>query len=543
MVWRRRSPRRDGCPPRFCALCFCAVLFVGFSGESHCSFSAPIRSQALERKTTEAWQDVAGQHVCRQLFAIVARRRQWFLRFKQTEFLKLATACQDAIGQTVDVEYLGYPSGTLQSSSLGIQLTRADRGKQVIKPFTADDAQALAKSLGKLDFVDDGGVVVEKDVLRFAVQDDILQKSIEVNIVLGPQLVEEFPNLRGGADFRGNFDRISEFFRQSEEARLAVAGIRACLVGGPEGMLIEAIAWRVGQVRRFPSADREDLAARTFLYFLHLLQAFRDWETSDIFAADLKLDLDNLGLQHPEQRGRCISGFEDFRRQIHTLDWLNRLSSVWENDDEYCHNALRKIGKHPDRHCFLAAKPAGKFKCISCYDYNNGVGLGPDDRCQACGQVQTKHPEFEGLRQHVEEYSSTQNTTFDPPPEEGRWLLRLGNESSIKSHLIVENLEAEVRRLFPEMSTQSVQGERFAKLLQRYQKMSREVVSWHCTEDEQTGLFRCSLIKNVNRIATGQLQVSKQAAKLSALLAALRAAEEGSSAQAEQGEHEFWASE
>ncbi|CAE7723837.1 unnamed protein product [Symbiodinium sp. CCMP2456] len=165
---------------------------------------------------------------------------------KKTFLWEIEHACSHALGGDIVLELLGSTArGTglnFIDGDMDIQVSRRPGSGRAHEPFTDTDKRRVAQNLEKLDFISD--VTIGNIAIKFAMT------AINVDLVLWKERSEEFPALRGGSTFYNNSKRINAFLDQSPIAKQAIIAIKTYFARGrPKGLLLEAIAWRLGSMK------------------------------------------------------------------------------------------------------------------------------------------------------------------------------------------------------------------------------------------------------------------------------------------------------
>ncbi|CAE7940513.1 hypothetical protein AK812_SmicGene12173 [Symbiodinium microadriaticum] len=204
---------------------------------------------------------------------------------------EIERACSHALGGDIVLELVGSAArgtGSLAGFSaadgdLDIQVARRPGSGRAHEPFMETDRERVAQNLEQ-------------------------------------QRPEEFPALRGGSSFHDNSKRINAFLDQTPAAKQAIIAIKGYFSSGrPKGLLLEAIAWRLGSMkmelktmlRRVPDGCMPECVATSFTFFLAMFEELRNWKRSPHFGRELQQDLDMLS---DRKRAEYTAGFEEIAR-------------------------------------------------------------------------------------------------------------------------------------------------------------------------------------------------------------------------------------
>lgn len=197
---------------------------------------------------------------------------------------------------------------------LDIQVARRPGSGRAHEPFTETDKERVAQNLEKLPFITDltiGNIAIKFSILSL----------LSVDLVLWRERPEEFPALRGGSSFHDNSKRINAFLDQTPAARHAIIAIKKYFrTGRPKGLLLEAIAWRLGSMKMelktilrrvtegsMPERKADSMAA-SFDFFRAMFEELRNWKRSPHFGPELQQD---LGMLSDRKRAEYTAGFEE----------------------------------------------------------------------------------------------------------------------------------------------------------------------------------------------------------------------------------------
>ncbi|CAE7502832.1 unnamed protein product [Symbiodinium sp. CCMP2456] len=230
-------------------------------------------------------------------------------------------ACSHALGGDTVLEVLGstvrgtsYAAFNAPDSDLDIQVSRRPGSARVHEPFTENDKRRVAQNLEKLRFIS-GRVTIGNIAIRFTIQ------SVQsVDLVLARERPEEFPALRGGSSFHDNSKRIDTFLDYTPAAKHAIIAIKRHFGRGrPKGLLLEAIAWRLGSMkmelktmlRRVAEGSIPERMAASCTFFRTMFEELRDWKRAPHFGRELQQDLGRLS---DRKRAEYTAGFEEIAR-------------------------------------------------------------------------------------------------------------------------------------------------------------------------------------------------------------------------------------
>ncbi|CAE7382279.1 unnamed protein product [Symbiodinium necroappetens] len=225
-------------------------------------------------------------------------------------------ACSHALGGDIVLKLLGSTvRGTnyaVLNGDLDLQVSRRPDSGRAHEPFTETDKRRVAQNLEKLYFITD--VTVGNIAIKFTIQ-----SLISVDLVLWRERPEEFPALRGGSSFRDNSKQINAFLDETPIAKQAITAIKSYFsTGRPKGLLLEAIAWRLGSMkmelktmlRRVAEGSIPELLA-SFAFFGAMFEELRNWKRSPHFGRELQED---LGMLSDRKRSEYTAGFEEIAR-------------------------------------------------------------------------------------------------------------------------------------------------------------------------------------------------------------------------------------
>lgn len=281
---------------------------------------------------------------------------------------ELARACSHALGNDIAFEKVGSVTrGTsARSTDLDYQVRRSPNSKQAGEPFTFTDKQKVAQNLGKLHIVI-GPVTIGTKAIKFQL---IGPSRTHVDLVLWSNEPDDFPNLRGGKDFCKNSDRINSFLKRTHAARDAIVAYKEFGPGGPgvffreanasstsdrpDGILLEAIAWRLSKTCPFPLTTLPDnsqsepipmerrsdmMWEESLMFFAYFWTMLRKWEESP-FASDLKLDLEMFPNRTKWEEhirsfelARRTMPFEEWCYHILALNLAFKAEETWNKED------------------------------------------------------------------------------------------------------------------------------------------------------------------------------------------------------------------
>ena len=228
-------------------------------------------------------------------------------------------ACSHALGGDIVLELLGSTvHGTnyvgFSDGDLDIQVSRRPGSGRAHEPFTENDKRRIAQNLEKLRGI--SGVTIGNIAIKFTIQ-----SFQSVDLVLWRERGEEFPALRGGSSFRDNSKRISAFLDETPAAKHAIIAIKRYFSPGrPKGLLLEAIAWRLGSMkmelktilRRVAEGSiPQESVAVSFDFFGAMFEELRNWKRSPHFGRELQQDLSKLS---DRKRAEYTAGFEEIAR-------------------------------------------------------------------------------------------------------------------------------------------------------------------------------------------------------------------------------------
>ena len=225
-------------------------------------------------------------------------------------------ACSHALGGDIVLELLGSTArGTGFAGftrDLDIQVSRRPGSGRVHEPFTETDKRRVAHYLEKLPFIP--GVTIGNIAIKFTIK-----PFLSVDLVLWRERPEEFPALRGGSSFHNNSKRIDAFVDQTPAAKQAIIALKSYFCRGrPKGLLLEAIAWRLGSMkmklktmlRRVAEGSIHEVQG-SLMFFRAMFEELRNWKRSPHFGRELQQDLDMLS---DRKRAEYTAGFEEIAR-------------------------------------------------------------------------------------------------------------------------------------------------------------------------------------------------------------------------------------
>ncbi|CAE7421826.1 unnamed protein product [Symbiodinium sp. CCMP2592] len=232
-------------------------------------------------------------------------------------------ACSHALGGDIILELVGsavrdtasFGSFNAADGDLDIQVSRRPGSGRDDEPFTETDKRRVAQNLEKLECI--SNVTVGRIAIKFAVG---AIPSQVVDLVLWRERPEEFPALRGGSSFCDNSKRINAFLDQTPAARHAIIAIKSYFSRDrPKGLLLEAIAWRLGSMKpEFKTISRKvvgrselERVVASFTFFEAMFEELRNWKRSPHFSRELQQDLAMLS---DKKRGEYTAGFEEIAR-------------------------------------------------------------------------------------------------------------------------------------------------------------------------------------------------------------------------------------
>ena len=230
-------------------------------------------------------------------------------------------ACSHALGGDVVVELMGSQvRGTScfkdYDGDLDMQVSRRPGSERSHEPFTETDRQRVAQNLEKLPFITN--VRIGNIAIKF-----VIHSMKNVDLVLWRERPEEFPALRGGPNFHQNSKRIDAFLDQEPAAKNAIVAIKRYFGRGrPKGILLEAIAWRLGTMKvdletfskGVPGLEdlyELQLMRNSFTLFTAMYEDIRNWRRAPHFGHELQQDLDMLS---EKKRDEYTAGFEEIAR-------------------------------------------------------------------------------------------------------------------------------------------------------------------------------------------------------------------------------------
>lgn len=209
---------------------------------------------------------------------------------------------------------------------------------------------------------------------------------------------------------------------QHPAPRVAASGLIRLFNRTIPGNLLKALVYKVAKDRRCVLSNgteyqlkERNTIGETTTFFLTILQELLDWKSA-VFGPQLEMDLElQLG-----QRRDLHDALNDMQNQIAAGTWFDVLPLLATEDVTYINNTKAKPGKDPDRHCFQPAKGKKNYKCIWCKSYNGGVGLGEQDRCNKCGEIQIRYPGFGAALKSFLERQGSEDATQTPA---GEWVM------------------------------------------------------------------------------------------------------------------------
>ena len=230
---------------------------------------------------------------------------------------EIERACSHALGGDIVLEFVGSAvRGTgykgFHDGDVDIQVSRRPGSGRAHEPFTETDKQRVAQNLEKLPFIP--GVTIGNVAIKFT-----MLSVIPVDLVLWRERAEEFPALRGGSSFHDNSKRINAFLDQTPAARHAIIAIKAYFSPGrPKGLLLEAIAWRLGSMkmelktmlRRVAEGSIHEVQG-SLMFFRAMFEELWNWKRSPHFGRELQED---LGMLSDKKRAEYTAGFEEIAR-------------------------------------------------------------------------------------------------------------------------------------------------------------------------------------------------------------------------------------
>ena len=241
-------------------------------------------------------------------------------------YFELLAACYHALGADIVVERIGSSQKKTAASidyDIDFQVRRRPGSDQADVPLTETDKLNVAQNLRMCGSVT-GPVTIGNIAIKFEMEHKTSQK-IFVDLVLANNTrPEQFPKLRGGANFHENSARINEFLEQTPGARLAIVGVKEFFPKQrPKGILLEAIVWRLSET--YPLRTNQELNLEVvaswsdvanplwmefFRFFVYFIGKLQTWEQHP-FGSDLRQDLDRL----PEKKQHeYLLGFEEFQQ-------------------------------------------------------------------------------------------------------------------------------------------------------------------------------------------------------------------------------------
>ena len=202
-----------------------------------------------------------------------------------------------ALGSDVVVELMGSQArGTScfkdYDGDLDMQVSRRPGSERFREPFTETDRQRLAQNLEKLPFITI--VRIGNIAIKF-----VIHSMKNVDLVLWRERPEEFPALRRGPNFHQNSKRIDAFLDQEPAAKNAIVAIKRYFGRGrPNGILLEAIAWRLGTMKvdletfskGVPGLEdlyELQLMRNSFTLFTAMFEDIRSWRRAPHFGHEL----------------------------------------------------------------------------------------------------------------------------------------------------------------------------------------------------------------------------------------------------------------
>ena len=228
-------------------------------------------------------------------------------------------ACSHALGGDIVLELMGSTvrgtsfANLILNGDLDLQVSRRPGSGRAHEPFTENDKRRVAQNLEKLP--DISGVTIGNIAIKFT-----MGSTMPVDLVLWRERPEEFPALRRGSSFHDNSKRINAFLDQTPAAKYAIIAIKSYFISGrPKGLLLEAIAWRLGSMkmelktmlRTVPDGSIPERVAASFMFFLAMFEELRNWKRSPHFGRELQQD---LGMLSDRKRAEYTAGFEQIAR-------------------------------------------------------------------------------------------------------------------------------------------------------------------------------------------------------------------------------------